>query len=389
MIDASRMATSLAGISLAALVALSACGSSGASPASPATSPSAKSPSGAAAANASGSSDWDAAVAAAKKEGKVSLIGPPGDQVRASLVDDFQKQYGITVDYNAMAGNQVSAKVGPERAAGQYNWDVLIAGSGGTLDELVPLKAVDPIEPLLILPEAKDPKNWRGGALPLIGPNREILVMTPYQRGTLYYNKTQVKDDAIKSYKDLLAPSWTGKMQLDDPRRPGPGQATFIFFYLHPDLGTDFINTLGKQNITLLNDYQQEVDAVGQGRTPLMIGAADNLVEARMQQGAPIGIVPSTQLKEGTDVSAANGNVSVFNKAPHPNAAKVYLNWLLTQQEQQTYAKANGFTDARVDVNASWTESWRAPAPNAIKTDGEEGAQVRPKLLPILKQVFG
>ncbi|HLY66257.1 MAG TPA: extracellular solute-binding protein [Chloroflexota bacterium] len=332
--------------------------------------------------------EWDAVVAAGKREGKVSLIGPPGDTIRASLVDPFEKQYGITVDYNALPGNQVATKVGTERAAGQYNWDVLIAGSAGTLEDLIPIKAVDPIDSVLILPDVKDPKNWRGGALPEIGPNHEILVMTPYQRGTLFYNKTMVKDDEITSYKDLLDPKWNGKMQLDDPRRPGPGQATFIFFYLQPDLGADFIQAIAKQNITLQNDYQTEVDSVGQGRTPLMIGAADNLIEARIKQGAPIGIVPAAQLKEGTDVSSANGNVSVFNKAAHPNATKVYVNWLLTQQEQEVYAKANGFTDARVDVNGDWTEPWRVPAPNAIRTDGEVAVSVRSKLNPLLAQVF-
>jgi len=150
----SRMATPFAMISLTTWLALAACGGSPA--ASPSASPASSAPtsasakpaastsaaasasagaaaSGSAAAAASGSSDWNTVVAAGKKEGKVSLIGPPGDQVRTSLVDAFQKEYGISVDYNAMAGNQVTAKVAPERAAGQFNWDVLIAGSAGTL----------------------------------------------------------------------------------------------------------------------------------------------------------------------------------------------------------------------------------------------------------------
>lgn len=335
-----------------------------------------------------GSSDWDTALAAAKREGKVTVIGPVGDQLNALLIDPFEKQYGITVDFSAMPGNAATARINTERSAGQYNLDVLIAGSAGSLDSLIPNKALDPIEPELILPEVKDPANWRGGKLPAIGPNHEILPMTPYQRGTLFYNTTLVKTEEIKTYKDLLGGKWKDKMQVDDPRRPGPGNATFIFFYLHPDLGADFIRSLGKQNITILNDYQQEIDAVGQGKTPLLIGGVDRLAQVRMKQGAPIGIVEPSKIKEGTDVSAASGNVSVFNKAPHPNAAKVYINWLLGKAAQEAYSKSNGLPSARADVNGDWYEPWRVPVANAIQTDGEAGSAVRPKLEPVLKETF-
>jgi iron(III) transport system substrate-binding protein len=359
-------------------VVLAAC-SQGAPPAP--TAPPAATP-------AAASSTWDTTVAAAKSEGKVTLIGPPGDDVTRVLTDEFQKQYGINVEYSALPGSAVPAKVDTERSAGQYNWDILIAGTANTLEVLIPNGDLDPIDSALILPEVKDPKNWRGGKLPEIGPKGEILVMTPYQRGTVFYNTNLVKADEITSYKDLLDPKWKDRMQLDDPRRAGPGQATFIFFYLHPDLGVDFIRAIGKQNITLQNDYQQEIDMVGQGKVPLLLGGVDYLAEARIKQGAPIGIVPPAQLKEGTDISSASGDVSLFNKAPHPNAARVYINWLLGAKEQEAYARATGFVSSRADVNGDWTEPWRVPAPNAILTDGDVSVQVRPKLLPILKEVF-
>jgi iron(III) transport system substrate-binding protein len=371
-------------IASAGWLALAACGGQAAAPASPAK------PATSPAASNAAPADWDATVAAAKKEGKVSIIVPVGDDaVRNVLVDPFQKQYGITVDAISLPGAAATARILQERGAGQFNLDVQIAGSAGSLDSLIPSKALDPVEPNLILPEVKDPKNWRGGKLPLLGPAGEILVMTPYQRGTVYYNKNMVKVDELKSYKDLLAAKWKDKLQSDDPRRPGPGQATFIFFYLHPDLGPDFIKALGKQNLTLLNDYQQEVDAVGQGRAPIMMGAADRVIEARIKQGAPIGIVESGQIKEGTDISAASGNASIFNKPPHPNAAKVYLNWLLTKDTQEAYAKTNLLPSARADVNGDWVPQWRYPQPGAINSDGEVAVQIRDKLAPLLKESLG
>jgi iron(III) transport system substrate-binding protein len=366
-------------IALASWLALAGCGQA----------PAANSSSQQAKPAASGAQEWESTVATAKREGKVVVMSFPGDPVRAVLVEPFQNQFGIPVDYTALAGTAITPRIQLERNSGQFNWDIFIGGAAVALEGLIPMGALDPIEPSLILPEVKDGKNWRGGALPLFGPKREALIMTPYQRGTLFYNKNVYKGDEIKSYKDLLDPKWKDKMQMDDPRRPGPGQATFIFFYLHPDLGPDFIRALLKQNITIQADFQQEIDMVGQGRAPFMIGAVDSLAEARMKQGAPIGIFDPTNIKEGSDISAASGNVGVFNRPAHPNAAKVYVNWLLTRETQEAYAKANVFTSARADVSGDWTEPWRVPAPNGIRTDGEVAVEVRPKLLPILREALG
>ncbi len=183
----------------------------------------------------------------------------------------------------------------------------------------------------MIFPDIKDPKTWRGG-MEFLDPNKMLLTMTPFQRGTIFYNPKLVNPKEFKSHKDLLDPKWRGKLILDDPRRAGPGQATFTFFYLHPELGPDFIRALGKQQITILKDFAQEVDAIGQGRYPVLIGTADFVAIARAKQGVPIAIVDPRQLKEGTDVSPANGALALFNKAPHPNAAKIYINWLLSQR---------------------------------------------------------
>ena len=103
-------------------------------------------------------------------------------------------------------------------------------------------------------------------------------------------------------------------MVMNDPRRAGPGQATFTFFYLHPELGPDFIRALARQEITILRNFAQEVDAVGQGRFPILIGTADAIFEARMRQGVPITIVDPHQLREGSDVSPANGALAIFNQ---------------------------------------------------------------------------
>lgn len=333
--------------------------------------------------------EWDSTLAAAKKEGKVSVITDVTAALRDALTLDFQKKYGISVELFGSSGREVAPRVAAERKAGQFLWDIYIHGSTTALQSMIPMGGFDPLEPALLLPDVKDPKTWRGGAIEFLDPGKTVVVMTPFHRGTIFYNTKLVSAKEFTSHKDLLNPKWTGKMVLDDPRRSGPGFATFTFFYLHPELGADFIRALGKQQMTILRDYAQEVDAVGQGRYPVLLGGADFVVANRMKQGVPIAIVEPRELKEGTDVSPANGNVALFNRAPNPNAAKIYVNWLLSKDGQSIFARANGYVSARLDVPTDHTEPWKVPLPGAIKTYTPAAMKVRNNVDSLLKEVLG
>jgi iron(III) transport system substrate-binding protein len=339
--------------------------------------------------SASVAAEWECTLAAAKIVGKVSVITDVTATLRDALTLEFQKTYGISVELFCFNGREVPPRVAAERKAGQFLWDIYIHGSTTALEAMIPMGAFDPLEPALILQDIKDPKTWRGGAIEFLDPGKMVMVMTPFQRGTIFYNSKLVNANEFTSYKDLLNPKWKGKLVVDDPRRGGPGVATFTFFYLHPELGPDFIRALGKQQMTISRDYAQEVDAVGQGRYPVLIGGADFVAINRAKQGAPIAIVDPRQLKEGTDVSPANGNLALFNRAPNPNAAKVYINWLLSKEGQTIFARANGYVSARLDVPTDHTEPWRVPLPGAIKTYTKAAMQVRDNVQSLLKEVLG
>jgi len=347
------------------------------------------SPAPAAGASPGVQSEWDQVLAEAKKEGSVNVIGLQGENTREALTEPFEKAYGIKVEFFADAGPGVAPKVQNERAAGQYLWDIYVLGTTTALNALFPMGALDPLDAALIRDDVKDPKVWRSGGIEFLDSEHRLIVMTPFQRGTLFVNSTMVQPDEIKSYRDLLDPKWRGKMVMNDPRRAGPGLATFTFFYLHPDLGPDFIRALGRQDISILSNFVQEVDSVGQGRFPILIGTADAIAEERIRQGVPVTIVDPRNLKEGSDVSPANGAVGVFNKAPHPNAAKVYLNWLLSKEGQTGFAQAAGYVSARTDVPIGDALPWRVPAPNAIKTYDVQAVNLRDSVVSLLEEVFG
>ncbi len=326
--------------------------------------------------------EWEKVLEAAKKEGTVSVSGPVGADRRDALTLAFEKKYGIKVEYWGDRGSAVGPKLSAERNAGKFLWDVFV---GGTTPGMIRETMFDPIEPALILPEVKDPKQWRGGGIEYLG---RYLVMTQSQRGTLYVNPKVVKPDSITSYKDLLNPKYKGKMVLDDPTMAGPGQATVQFFYLHPELGPNFIRELAKQQITVLRDYAQELDCIAREKCLVAIGVSDIFAEARMKAGMPIVILDPRKLKEHSDINPGAGGLALFNQAPHPNAAKVYINWLLSKEGQTDFAQVNGYISARLDVSTAHSP-WRVPIPGAIKTYTKAATDSTDNVVVLFKEAFG
>lgn len=330
---------------------------------SPVASPSAASSPSASPASAS----LDQLVAAAKQEGQVSILGPNIAAEQSVLIQGFQDAYGINVDYFADPGPGIPPKLSTERAAGQYNWDVWSGGTTTGMTSLIPMNVFDPIEGAL-LPETKNPANWRDGSPAYLDDAHVMLTMSTSQQGDLVVNTDLVKPGDITSWKDLLDPKWKGKIAVDDPRRNGPGKRTWVFFYLQPDLGTSYMRALAAQDVTLYQDFTQEADAVGHGESMVLVGPDAPEVLSRHNDGISEDFVPPSQLKEGTDLGSGNAGLGIFNHAPHPNAAKLFVNWLLSQQGQTLYSQATGYLSTRLDVSTDVAPSWSIPVPGSIRT---------------------
>jgi len=295
--------------------------------------------------------EWDEAVKAAKKEGRVSVKGPPGAKVRRALTSGFQKAFpGIRVEYGGGRGGELAAKIIRERRAGIYTTDVWIGGFGTQLSLLRPQGVQDPIRPALILPEVKDPKNWRDNRLEFADNDGKYAFVFVNQSGTiLAYNTELVKaKDVPKSLKELLDPKWKGKIIASDPTASGPGRATFTWLYKNE--GPEYIRALGKQKIVFTRDRRSQADQIARGS--YLLGIAVSNVDAKpfIDAGAPLQMV--WNVKEGSYASASYGGLALVNRAPHPNAAKVYINWVLGKEGQTLLANAAGWVSRRRDVPA-------------------------------------
>ncbi len=334
--------------------------------------------------------EWERTVAEAKKEGQLTLMGPAGAEIRRAVTEPFQKKYGISVEYLSGRASDFGPRILTERRAGRYLWDIVMGGTTTILESLVPAGAADPIRPALMLPEVTDTKNWRDGRLDFsdIAQVHNLVFMgTP--KVILAYNKDLVNPKELRSYRDLLNPKWKEKIASDDPKTAGSGQATFLFFYMNSELGEPFIRDLSKQDLRFIRDHRQRAEWVAHGKIPLMISPSETVTVPLIRRGLPIGMMQP--LKEGTYMTASTGSVILMNRAAHPNAAKVYLNWLLSKEGQTAWVETTGTLSRRLDVPVEKVEDFARMLPG-VKYDADNYKEVairrRPELTEVVNKIF-
>lgn len=291
--------------------------------------------------------EWEDTLAAAKKEGTVMVWGPPGGWARKALAEAFQKSYpDIKIEYQGASGSRHWPKIERERKAGLYTVDVHIGGSGTAAGVLYRAKVLEPIEPALMLPDVKDKKNWWDGQYQFADrENKYVFVFIVDSSPAIAYNTKLVDPKQLTSYNDLLDPKWTGKIVMQDPRTRGAGNARW-FFYLQ-SMGQDYLKKLAKQ-LVLTRDERQSAEWIASGKYPLATGISDTETRTFANKGAPIGQI--AHLKEGANLTCGWGTANLFNRAPHPNAAKVYLNWLLSKDGQLAWQTQTNDNSARTDI---------------------------------------
>jgi iron(III) transport system substrate-binding protein len=294
---------------------------------------------------------WDDTLAAARKEGKVVVAGPPDSAVRQALPPAFKARYGITLEYLGARTNEVAAKLRSERGAGIYSVDVMIGGLNTMATILHREKMIDPIKPVLMLPEVLDTSKWTNGKVWFMDPEQQyILRIANHVTALLHINTGGVKPEQLRSSRDLLDPKWKGKIALMDPTIPGSGTNTAAL--LHAQLGEDFVKRLYiDQKPMLTRDTRQLTDGLMRGTYPIVFSAEHEPVEKMRLEGLPV--LPLYELSDvRPGVTAGFGLVAMMNKAPNPNAAKVFVNWLASKEGQEVYMRALGIAPARNDIDA-------------------------------------
>ena len=341
--------------------------------------------------------EWEKAVVAAEKEGLVSIYIFDAGPLTEETVQAFERAYPkIKVNQLRGRGNDLGPRIVAERRAGKYLVDIFAGGKGTAFATLYVGKVLDPIKPLLVLPEVLDQTKWWRGEHKYVDPENKYVYAYIGNAGRvdINYNANAVNPREFSSYWDLIQPRWKGKIVAADPRMRGMDNPV-LFFYYHAKLGPEFIRKLyGESDVTIARDYRQPVDWLAAGKFSLCIPCVSDEMDRAMQQGLPVGQIPG--LKEGGTLSSSGGTLSLLQNAPHPNAAKVFVNWLLSREGQTQVQKGRkgrtrtGSNSLRVDIpkNDVPEESQRKDGVDYFDADDDKFSDRRPAD-KLFNEIFG
>lgn len=295
--------------------------------------------------------EWEQVVAAAKKEGQVAVYGGPGlDRVKF-FKGRFEASFpGIRVDYEGMSGSLADARILAERRANKYTVDIYLGGP--SLFRYLKANELQPVRSALILPEVLDETKWFERRLWFSDKEgKYILSYSQAASTTIAVNTRSVNPKTISSYKELILPRWRGKIVSQDLTRGGAGSGNVRFLYAHPDLGSEFLKTLyGSMDVVLSSNYSQMTDWLAQGKFAFCLFPTLNEIDRAKEVGMPVDIVNPQQMKEGYAITAGFNNILLLNPAPHPNALKVYVNWLLSRNGQAAFERMIETPSLRLDT---------------------------------------
>ncbi len=293
-------------------------------------------------------SDWEKTVALARQEGQIFMVTTASASTREALAGPLKSKYGIDLEFIVGSGGDLSEKVAAQRRAGLFFYDFYLGGATTATTTMKPAGFLDPLKPLLVLPEVTDPKAWYGGGINYADKEGQFIACSILMSSNKYLsvNSDLVKPGEIKSYKDLLDPKWKGKIIMYDPTIAGAA-SRWVAVVADKYMGSDFMVQFAKNEPVITRDYRLQIEGTAKGKYLITIGSHPDILAEFMKLGAPLKpVMPA----EGAFLTGGSGLVSYLNKAAHPNASKVFINWFLSKEGQTYYSRSILAQSARVDV---------------------------------------
>jgi iron(III) transport system substrate-binding protein len=272
-------------------------------------------------------------VAGAKREGEVADYTSANLQMSDPLAKLFEKKYPfIKVNLARIGGSKIIQRAETEAKAGLHAVDVIGTGELGIvnlIDRGLIAKSVSPMR-----------ENLREGFADQEG-------LWTVQHATLLfsaYNRKLVKADEVpRSWEDFLDPKWKGKLSLDTEAFEWMG---FLLKHMGEQRAMRYFERLTKQDVKFLRGRSLQLQLLAGGEFPITMVSNANLILDLRRAGAPIEPIRISPvlLRPSLLLLAA--------KAPHPHAALLYLDFLLSKDGQSLVA-STGRLPARRDVQAN------------------------------------
>ncbi len=368
------------------LVIAAACAGPPASPALPSPTAVSKQP----VAKADWERKWDSALAGAKREGTLSVYGTMAREGLGVITSKLWDKFGINLEILAGRESELVQKITVERRAGIHNVDMTLFPPMSYINYLKPAGTLTPLAPYLILPDVKDDKNWLNGKFPMFDKDGTVVALSALYMSYVAINTEVVKEGEIRSYRDLLNPRWKGKMVMLDPTFTGSSETMVNYFIprvMGVEAGEKYLRELVKQDITYTRDARLLVESVAKKKYPIGIAAASSLVGDFVVAGASISFV---RFEEGGALLPASTCLTMIDNAPHPNAATVFLNWVLTEEGQGIFAAGRNAPPRRLGVPFAGPDQFGVVRPGDKMVEVDEAFYLEgAKTANWAKDIFG
>lgn len=337
--------------------------------------------------------EWEQVVKAARAEREVVVFCEPTIEARNALMQ-FQQAYpDIQLKLNPIGARDFSTRVLAERRADKYLADVFSGGTTSPTQLLVPAKVLDPIRSAFILPEVADESLWFKKQFHFADAENQFVFLNDgtVNHDHLIRNTQQVRAEDIRSLLDLLQPKWKGKIVAYDPRLPGGASNNMRFLYYNPKLGPDFLRRLfSEMEITIAASTRQAMDWLASGKFAFGLFVGRD-IESALKQGLPVAEVNSVKA-DGAMLTSSAGSIALINRAPHPSAGKVFVNWFLSREGQLAWQKQTDRNSLRSDIPKESITNWRDKVPpddgNYIFTNLPKYNDLRPGH-KVIEEVLG
>jgi iron(III) transport system substrate-binding protein len=267
---------------------------------------------------------------AAKKEGKVVVYGSLESDGMAAVEKAFEKKTGLEMEYWRASATKVMDRALSEYRAGRPLFDVIL-----TNDNPMQIMLKEGIFAKYNSPSASDfPKD---AIDPNLGPRyRNVIV-------GVVYNKSIIKPaDAPKSLEDLVKPQYKGKLVMPDPTQHTTTTqwVASLFKVMGKEKADKFIRDLAASKPILVESLLPAAERVTTGETPIAITYV-KYVHIFGKKGAPLDYVRlGNMLGEGH-------YVALDNKAPHPNAGKAFIDFVLDDESMKLMASTGEFVNRK------------------------------------------
>jgi iron(III) transport system substrate-binding protein len=267
----------------------------------------------------------------AKKEGAFMLYSSMNATDAQPIIDAFNQKYpGVNARFFRASSGDLYTKLVTEARGGQILWDVMDIAPEyvASLEDEGLLTAYDsPVRNEL--PEA-------------LRDSKGIWTSLYLNDNVITWNTKLVKpEDAPKTYEDLLDPKWKGKISLDTEDYPW---AYYIFQTMGKEKGADFLSKLAAQKPQMIKGRTNQTNMLIAGEVSVSVALYDYMEIQQQQKGAPVafGYVEPVRLE--------NEPLMLAKKAAHPNAALLFLDWMIGKEGQTTMVKITNRIPVRTDV---------------------------------------